>query len=132
MQNNTNMMGRLSADPTFKYLQNGNSVCNFRIAWEEHYKGEKKVYYYDCTAWNKLAENINKYCMKGSLVRVGGKLKTKEYENKQGIKVTNIYIECNEIDFLSSPKKIENKKDFTEEFNEAEKKFEISEEDIAF
>lgn len=132
MLNSINLMGRLSVDPSFKNLQNGNAVCNFRIAWEEHYKGDKKVYYYDCTAWNKLAENINKYCMKGSLVRVGGKLKTKEYENKQGVKVETVYIECGEIDFLSSPKKIENKKDFTEEFNEAEKKFNIMQDDIQF
>lgn len=130
--NHIDIIGRLTRDPEIRVTKNGNKVCNFRIAWEDHYKGEKIAHYYDCNAWSKLAENVEKYCSKGSLVGVEEKLKTKEFENKNGIKINSVYIECDKIDFLSSPKKVEKEKDFTEEFNEAEKKFNIMEDDIQF
>lgn len=133
MLNNINMIGRLPRDPELKKTSSGKNVCNFTIAWEDHFKGEKTTHYIDCTAWNAIAENVCKYCAKGSQVRVGGRLKTRTYENSAGTSVKVVYIECSEVDFLT-PQKTSKKDpvDFTKEFEEAEKKFEIKEEDIQF
>jgi len=45
--------------------------------------------------WRNLAELANKYLQKGSLVYVEGKLKTRSYDDKEGIKryVTEVVAE---------------------------------------
>ncbi|MFR7590235.1 MAG: single-stranded DNA-binding protein [Longibaculum sp.] len=122
--------GRLARDPSFKNLNNGSMVCDFTITLEEKYNEKKEVFYINCQAWNKVAENIDKYCCKGSLVTVEGKLKTRSYE-KDGKKVYVTYVQCEKIDFLSSPKKQENI-DYTREFEKAEQNFDVQPDDIQF
>lgn len=92
-------IGRLGADIELRYLPNGNAVANFNIAVDDSYKnkaGEKveQTEWVRCSAFDKTAEYLAKWLLKGKRVLVVGKLKTREYE-KDGIKrySTEIHIQ---------------------------------------
>ena len=40
----------------------------------------------NCVAWRKQAENIAKYCTKGSQVAVDGRIQTRNYDAQDGTK----------------------------------------------
>ena len=74
--------GYLGADPEMRFTPKGQPVTNFRIGSTRQYnpdgKTVKEVTWLRVTAWNSLAEIINKYCAKGSHVIVTGRLRPGE------------------------------------------------------
>ena len=66
--------------------------------------GSRPVDFIDCVAYRNVAENIAKYCRKGSQVLVDGSLQTRYYEhpNKVNIKIYEVIV--NNILFLESKK----------------------------
>lgn len=89
--NKVMLIGRLGRDPEVRYLPNGAAVANFSIATSEKYKdkvtGEAKenTEWHNVVVYDRLAEIVQTYLKKGSLVYIEGKLKTRKYEDKQGI-----------------------------------------------
>lgn len=103
MFNKVILIGRLTKDPESRKTTNGNINTTFTLAVNRNYKtkeGEQETDYIGCSAWNNLAENIAKYCTKGMLVAVEGRLQIRNYE-KEGTKryLTEILVE--NIQFLS-------------------------------
>lgn len=98
-------IGRLTKEPEMKIIPNGIATTTFTIAITRTHTSqneEKKVDYINCVAWNKQAENINKYCSKGSQVAVKGRIQVRSYKDTNG---NNRYITeviCNSVAFLSS------------------------------
>jgi single-strand DNA-binding protein len=90
--NSCSFIGRLGRDPETRYMASGDAVTNFSIAvgesWKDKDSGEKKetVEWVRCVAWRKLAEICAEYLKKGSQVYVSGKMKTREWEDKEGVK----------------------------------------------
>ncbi len=82
------LIGNLGADPEVRHLQNGASVANFRLATSETYKdkttGERReqTEWHNVVAWRGLAEITEKYLRKGSKVYVEGKLRTRQWQDK--------------------------------------------------
>ena len=82
------LIGNLGADPEIRHLQNGASVANFRLATSETYKdrttGERReqTEWHNVVAWRGLAEITEKYLLKGSKVYVEGKLRTRQWQDK--------------------------------------------------
>ena len=88
-------VGYVGKDPDIRYSKAGNAVANFSVAVSEKWKdtnGEKKerTEWVQCAAFGKLAEIVEKYVNKGSLVYVEGRMQTKEYNGKY---YTNIALE---------------------------------------
>jgi single-strand DNA-binding protein len=84
-------IGRLGGDPTIRYTPDGNMVTSFSIACDESYKnksGEKvsKTEWVKVVTWRKLAEICGNYLQKGSLVFIEGKMQTRSWEDKDGVK----------------------------------------------
>jgi len=108
--NNVNLIGYLGRDPELKYIQSGNAVCNFNLAITEKYNSESKgkvetTTWIRVVVWNKLAENCNTFLKKGSLVYVNGKIRSNNYDTKDGktdkdIKVYAYEIVANNVQFL--------------------------------
>ena len=84
------LIGNLGADPEVRHLQNGASVANFRLATSETYKdrqtGERReqTEWHNVVTWRGLAEITEKYLRKGSKVYVEGKLRTRQWQDKDG------------------------------------------------
>lgn len=133
--------GRLAKDVEIKRTSSGMAVCNFVLAVERiHIQSDgKKVDYFDCVCWNKLAENLEKYCKKGSPISIVGTLQTRSYENSQGVNVKITEIKCDEIHFLSSrtankdgSKFKQEESDSVKEFEKTKDSFELMDDDIQF
>lgn len=105
------LIGNLGSDPEIKYTSEGTPVANFNIATTERWnnqKGEKekRTEWHRIVAWRKLAELCGEYLTKGSKVYVEGKLQTRTWEDKEGVKrwTTEIIISSMEmLDRLSKP-----------------------------
>lgn len=85
------MVGRLTADPELKALQSGSNVVNFSLATSRKWKDKngqqaEDTEFHRIVAFGKLAEIISQYCVKGSLLLVEGRLKTRKWETKTGEK----------------------------------------------
>jgi len=93
------LIGRLGADPEIRYTLDGRPVASFRIATNEVIvkNGEKEVLteWHRIVAFGRLAEICGEYLSKGSQVYIEGKLRTRKYEDKQGIQrfVTEVVVQ---------------------------------------
>lgn len=103
------LIGNLGADPEIRHLQNGISVANFRIATSETFKdrntGEKReqTEWHNIVAWRGLAEITEKYLKKGSKVYVEGKLRTRQWQDKDGNQRYTTEIQADEMTLLDRP-----------------------------
>ncbi|MCB0795508.1 MAG: single-stranded DNA-binding protein [Flavobacteriales bacterium] len=100
------LIGNLGADPEVRHLTNGATVANFRIATSETYKdrqtGEKReqTEWHNVVAWRGLGEIAEKYLRKGSKVYVEGKLRTRQWEDRDGNKRYTTEIQADEMTML--------------------------------
>lgn len=107
--NKSILLGRLTKEPEIKYSQaNDFMVANFTLAVNRKYvkQGEERQSdFINIVAYSKLAEFANKYLKQGLQVCVCGRIQTRNYEDKNGIKryVTEVIAE--EIVFADSFKK---------------------------
>lgn len=105
--NNTNLIGRLTAEPQTKYLPSGSCCMEFTIA----NNGIKKddVSYFDCVMFGEKAEKVSKYLNKGSQIAIVGCLKQERWVNNQINKqVSKVRIIVNSIQLLSKKNEEEN------------------------
>lgn len=84
------LVGNLGKDPEVRYLDNGVAVANFSLATTENYKnkeGERvsQTEWHNIVLWRGLAEVAEKYLKKGASIYVEGKIKTRKWEDKEGV-----------------------------------------------
>jgi single-strand DNA-binding protein len=94
------LLGNLGKDPEVQTLEGGIAVAKFSLATTESYKDDKgethsQTEWHSIVAWRSLAEVAGKYLHKGSTIYLEGKIKTRNYEDKSGVKkyVTEIIAE---------------------------------------
>lgn len=102
--NSVGFIGRLTRDPELKTAGGDNRVCNFTLARNRISKNKDhpEVDFIDCVAWNQTADFLNKYFFKGNRVGVSGELRTRSYEDTNGVKrkVTEIFV--NSLEFIDN------------------------------
>ncbi|RKX63402.1 MAG: single-stranded DNA-binding protein [Thermodesulfobacteriota bacterium] len=141
------LIGRLGADPEIRYTLDGRPVATFRIATNEVRirNGEKEILteWHRIVAFGRLAEICGEYLSKGSQVYIEGRLRTRKFEDRQGIQryITEIVANTLQILGKKSQTDLESKevspeptsKSFVEEKNleEIEDSL-LDEEDIPF
>lgn len=81
------LVGNLGKDPEVRHLEGGNSVANFTLATNDYYKDKQgtrveRVEWHNIAAWRGLAELAEKHLRKGSQVYIEGKLRTRQYQDK--------------------------------------------------
>ena len=77
MLNQTVLVGRLTHDLELNELEEGRKVCEITLAVPRSYKNEDGGYDTDfipCTLFGGVAENTVKYCKKGELIGVKGRV----------------------------------------------------------
>lgn len=85
------LIGNLGKDPEVRYLEGGTAVAKFTLATSENYKdkttGEKKtlVEWHNIVVWRGLAEVAEKYLKKGSQIYIEGKLRSRQWQDKDGV-----------------------------------------------
>ena len=114
MINQVTLVGRLTKDPELRYTLEGKAVLNITLALNRHYrnaKGEFDADFVLCTLWNKTAENTAKYCAKGSIIGIMGKIQTRNYENQDGKKVYVTEVVADSVKFMGGRQAEERKKE---------------------
>lgn len=155
MINRVVLVGRMTRDPELRRTNSGAAVTSFTLALNRNYNSADGVQadFIPCVVWNRVAENVEKYCSKGSLVGVEGRLRSRNYDNAQGQKVYVVEVVCDSVQFLETRaarertqqqpqvnqndfysggstemKSVDFEKDFDNSFNS----FDIMEDDIQF
>lgn len=85
------LIGNLGADPEVRSFQNGNKVCNLRIATSETWKDKQSGERREKTEWHSVAifqEGLvriaEQYLKKGSKVYIEGQLQTRKWQDQSG------------------------------------------------
>ena len=98
------VVGNLVDDPELRFTPSGAAVANFRIAstprtfdrqtneWKD---GE--ALFLSCAVWRQYAENVAESLTKGMRVIVSGRLKSRQYETREGEKRTAFEIDVEEV-----------------------------------
>lgn len=105
MLNQIILVGRLVQDPEIKELENGVKTSYITLAVSRSYKNADGIYETDfipCLLYKGIAENTTKYCKKGDLLGIKGRVQTKQEENKNIIEIV-----AEKVTFLSSRKETE-------------------------
>lgn len=109
--NKVMLIGNLTRDPELRYTPSGVVVVTFGLAVNKNFvdkNGQKQqeVCFINIVAWNKLAENCNKYLVKGRGVFVEGRLKSKTWTTNDGQKRSTLEVVANNIQFMPNNKPI--------------------------
>ncbi len=91
MVNKVILVGNTGQDPDVRHLEGGVAVANFNLATSETYKnknGEKvtQTEWHRVVLWRGLAEIAEKFVKKGQLLYIEGRLRTRSWEDKEGVK----------------------------------------------
>ncbi|TXD82216.1 single-stranded DNA-binding protein [Subsaximicrobium wynnwilliamsii] len=102
LRNKVQLIGNLGNDPEIVKLESGKTLAKFSIATNESYKnakGElvKDTQWHNVVAWGKTAEVIEKYLTKGKEIAIEGKLTSRSYDDKEGVKRYITEVVCNEM-----------------------------------
>ncbi|KYG90259.1 single-stranded DNA-binding protein [[Bacillus] sp. KCTC 13219] len=88
--NQIGLVGRLTKNPQLRQLSDTKVQTSFVLAINRNYRnneGSVDADYVLCVAWGRLAEHIVKYCGKGSLIGINGRLHTRSYINKENNRI---------------------------------------------
>lgn len=107
LKNKVQLIGNLGQDPEIINLESGKTLAKFSIATNDSYKnaqGEKitDTQWHNIVAWGKTAQIIEKYITKGKEVAIEGKLTTRSWEDKDGIKRYITEVVCSELLMLGN------------------------------
>ena len=92
--NKVTLLGNLGQDPQVRTMQSGQKVVSFSLAtsdrWKDKSTGEQK----EQTEWHRvvvfnpnLAEVAERMLQKGTKLYIEGSLKTRKWQNQQGVEV---------------------------------------------
>jgi len=102
------LTGRITKDAELKFTSGkGTPVATFTIAVDSGYGENKETAFIPVVVWNKGAEAVANYTQKGSKVLVQGKISTRSYDGKDGVKhyVTEVIADnFGGVEFLDSKK----------------------------
>lgn len=95
------LLGRLAKDPIINHTQGGQKVARVSLAvgreWKDKVTGEKKseADFHPVVAWGNAADTLERYCKKGKLLLIEGRLHSYCYDDKNGVRkwVTEVVAE---------------------------------------
>lgn len=105
MLNKVILQGRLVADPEIRHTTNGTAVTSFRLAVDRDFKsqnGEKEADFINIVAWRNTAEFISRYFQKGQMAVIDGRLRVRDYTDREGNKRYMTEVVANSVYFAGS------------------------------
>jgi single-strand DNA-binding protein len=101
------LAGNLTRDPQLSYTPNNTPVCEFGMAinrrWRDKDGNQKdEVCFVDLSAYGRTAETINQYMRKGRAILVEGRLRFRQWTNKEGQNRSKLDVLVETFSFLDS------------------------------
>lgn len=107
--NKVMLIGNVGIDPTIRYTQTGVCVAQVRLATTD--KGytlpngtqvPERTEWHNIIFWGKLGEIVEKYVRKGDKLYVEGKIQSRQYDDKQGIRRQVTEIMASNMEMLTA------------------------------
>ena len=95
--NSVILIGRLTRDPELKQTQSGKSVAEIDIAIN---MSQERTEFIRCVFFGATAENVCRFCHKGSNICVSGELHNQEWKTKQGESRSRMVVNAFRVEFL--------------------------------
>lgn len=105
MINNVVLVGRITKDIDLRMSESGKAYTNFTLAVNRAFKGQdgqQQADFISCKTFNKQAENLARYCGKGSLIAVVGSIQVSNFQGKDGNTIYRTEVIANNIQFLDT------------------------------
>ena len=102
------LVGNVGRDPEMRYTPSGAAVTDFRLAVSYRRNRQdgdafEETEWFTITAWNRLAETVNQYVVKGSKVFVDGRFRSRQYVGSDGQTRTSNEVIAFRVLFLDRP-----------------------------
>lgn len=102
------MVGNVGRDPELRRLPDGATVCNFNLAVNEPVRDKAGSVHHNPTwfrvaVWGKRAHLCAQTLKKGSAVYVSGRLKPKEWQDRQGERHYTLEVKASDVRFFGLP-----------------------------
>lgn len=103
--NKAQIIGRLGKDPELRYTQSGRATTSFDLATDSVWKDregqrQKHTEWHKVVVWGPQAEACAKYLAKGRQVYVEGEIRTRSYDDRDGVKRYVTEIVARDVRFL--------------------------------
>ena len=98
------LMGRLTRDPEVRYSDDNKAVGRFALAVDRKFKrdGGPTADFFNCTAFGKTVEFVEKYLKKGTKILLTGSIQNDNYTNGHGEQVYAMQVIVDEMEFAES------------------------------
>lgn len=107
--NQVQLIGNVGAEPKITTTQNGAKMAQFSLATTERAYTTKsgtqvpeKTEWHNIVLWRGLAEIVEKYVHKGSSLFIQGKMRTRSYDDNQGVKRYITEVEADMMQMLGA------------------------------
>ena len=99
------LLGRLGTDPELRYTQQQTPVANFSMATTEYKKTQdgqsvEQTEWHRVVVWGKMAENSSKYLAKGREALIEGRLQTRSWNDRDGVKRYTTEVVATNVQFV--------------------------------
>ena len=101
------LIGKLTKDIELRYSQSNVAIAQFNLAVKRDFKNSNEEYetdFINCVTYKNSAELLDKYCSKGSLIAIEGRIQTRNYDGKDGKKIYVTEVITSNIQFLNNKK----------------------------
>jgi len=102
------LIGNVGKDPDVRYLDSGVAVATFSLATTERgytlQNGTQvpdRTEWHNIVLWRGLAQTAEKYVHKGDKLYIEGKIKSRSYDDQNGIKRTIVEIFADNMEMLT-------------------------------
>lgn len=105
MINNVVLVGRITKDLELRHTSSNKEVTSFTLAINRAFKGQDgqtQADFISCITFGKIAENLCRYCGKGSLIGVEGRIQTRNFQGKDGNTVYATEVIADRVQFLNT------------------------------
>jgi single-strand DNA-binding protein len=96
--NSITICGNMTRDPELRTTQSGKPLVNFGVADN---RNKDKTLFFDCTAFDDVAQRILKYFKKGKPIFLSGTFDTREYVGRDGVQRLSLQVVVTSWDFVN-------------------------------
>ncbi len=105
--NKVMLIGNLGRDPEIRYTPDGSPVANFSLATTDYWTDksgtrQERTEWHNIVAWSRLADLSKRFLTKGKQVFVEGRLRTREWTDRDGNKRRTTEIVASQMVLLGS------------------------------
>lgn len=119
------LIGNVTRDPSIKNTENSKKIALFTVATNRYYKtaeweNKSESEFHNCVAWGNLADRIETFLVKGKLVYIEWRLRTRVIDKDDGTKMYKTEVVISNLIFLNKRSEFEGEEgDITADIDDA-------------